>query len=328
MSLSVIKAGLFDTLQDDGRYGYRHWGVNTGGAMDQVAARMANSIAGNKNFETVLEMHYPAPVLRCNHAAVISVTGADFMPAVNQNKIPLNTPVILCPGDLLSFEKPRTGRISYLAVQGGFMSDNWLGSGSTHIKLGMGGFKGRALKAGDELLFNNEYETILSPDKGRVLPWHIPHDHSDNEKISILPGKEWEYLADTARSAFLESSFTISTHSDRMGFLLNGEKLSLKADIELLSSPVRYGTLQLLPNGQIIVLMADHQTTGGYPRLGHIITAHLGRLAQCISGKHIQFAFMDIATAEHLMLEQENYLQQIHMSCSLKWKILYAQKTA
>ncbi len=322
MSLTVIKPGILDTIQDAGRYGYRGWGINPGGVMDREAFQIANSLLGNRASAAVLEMHYPAPKLRCNDGLVIAITGADFVPQVNGTSVPLFRPIVLAAGDMLSFSRPRNGRLSYMAIKGGIGAVDWMGSRSTHIKLGQGGYHGRALRKGDEL-FSGLCLAEKVPDNkllDRLLPWYAaPDQFSPEEPILVLPGKEWGLLGPAAQDIFLGSSFIVQQYSDRMGFTLEGEALHISDNYSLVSAPVQYGTVQLLPKGQMVVLMADHQTTGGYPRIAQVIAAHRGLLAQRPAGASVRFRMTDIVTAERLWTERQAYLRQLQAGCLIKW---------
>lgn len=322
MSLTIIKAGILDTLQDFGRKGYRHWGINPGGVMDFFSATLANIILGNKIEDPIVEMHFPAPVIQCNSQMIISISGADFCPHVNKIPVSNNAPIFLQPGDMLSFQKQKMGRIAYLATTHGFASDSWLDSKSTNLKLQIGGYHGRKLINGDILALNSElipaeFEKLKQK---QLFLWNVNHSVDVDDVIFILPSKDWNDLSENSRNKFANIDFSILPQSDRMGFYLQGENLTLHQKKEMVSFGVNFGAIQLLPNGQMIVLMADHQTTGGYPCIANVIVAHRPKLAQKKAGDKIRLKLTDLSTAEYLHQIQQKKLQQLQTACFYKWK--------
>jgi len=322
MSLSIIKAGLLDTIQDTGRNGYGNWGINPGGAMDKYAAQVANMLVGNCCTAPLLEIHFPGPQILFEQNALIAITGADFEPMLNDEHIPLWQPVVTRKNTLLHFPKLNKGSTCYLSIHGGFCAEKWLNSYSTNLKAGAGGSNGQPLKKGDELNLKEStiyFAGLLRENKNlRVLPWHadVRSVYDDLSEILVIPGHEWPLLSEDSKKDFLDKEFSIHPSSDRMGFQLKGAELCMCRKIELLSSPVSFGTIQLLPDGQMIVLMADHQTTGGYPRVGHVISAHLPRLAQLRPGDPVKFKFTDIETAEKLLNMHDHQLKILQRACS------------
>jgi len=321
MSLRIIKAGIQDTVQDLGRYGYQQAGINPSGAMDRYALQLANALVGNALNEAVLELHFPAAVILFTRPLMIAITGANFSPSINGEPVPLNQCIVVNKNDALQFHRPVSGARAYLAVQGGFQLNYWLESLSTNLKAIAGGFEGRQLKKGDEISCRTEkdYRQLLTGKNFRVLPWTADHQSGDNSKeILIVPGKEWDRLPDASRERLLETPFLITKLADRMGFHLGNEPLSILPGEELVSSAVTFGTVQLLPDGKLIILMADHQTTGGYPRVAHVITAHHSKLAQKKSGEALHFRMTDLATAEGLLQKQQQHIKQLQNACLFK----------
>ena len=322
MNLIITRAGILDTLQDMGRFGFRHLCINAGGSMDQAAAAMANSLVGNDFNEAVIEMHFPAPEFLFTQPALIAISGADFSATINGKPIPNLHPVLVNSNAVLQFNKNVSGARAYLAVRGGFNISKWLNSYSTNLQIGAGGYHGRRLLLNDRLSYNfsKQAEDLLAQKEFLVLPWFSANadGYAINEPVLILPGNEWDQLATSSQKIFKEQPFTISQQADRMGYQLKGETLISDNKNELLSTAISFGTIQLLPNGQLILLMADHQSTGGYPRIAHVITAHHSRLAQMKSRQNICFQFTDIQTAETLYFKQQQDLQQLQNACKLK----------
>src|ERR1700748_2595544 len=321
MAFSIIKPGLLDTIQDMGRNGFGNWGISPGGAMDIYAAQVANLLVGTDNQEAVIEIHFPGPQILFEQNTLIAITGADFSPTINDEVIPRWQPVVVRKNTVLHFPSLVEGGRCYLSVHGGYCMKKWLNSYSTHLKAGAGGPEGLPLKKGDELPFNENtiyFAGLLKEESNfEILPWRVntakiyQHPH----EIGFIPGHEWTLLSAPSRAAFLENNFLIHPSSDRMGYQLKGSPLSLDQPVELVSSAVSFGTVQLLPDGQLIVLMADHQTTGGYPRIAHVVTAPLPNLAQLRLSDAIQFKPMDMEMAEQLLISRQKELHILQRSC-------------
>jgi antagonist of KipI len=321
MSFSIIKPGILDTIQDLGRKGYGNWGIGPGGAMDIYAARVANLLVGNGEYEAIIEIHFPGPQILFEQNTLIAITGADFSPMVNDEGIPRWQPVVVRKNTVLHFPSLVQGGCCYISVHGGFCMKKWLDSYSTNLKAGAGGWHGQPLKKGDELPFseNTIYFAGLLKEENNfaILPWrvNVGEQYRDPHVIGVLPGNEWKKLTPVSQKIFPENNFLIHPSSDRMGFQLNGTPLSLAEPTELISSAVSFGTVQLLPSGQLIVLMADHQTTGGYPRIAHVISAHLPKLAQLRPGDPLQFNMTDQSTAEALLAARQKELHILQRAC-------------
>jgi antagonist of KipI len=297
MSLKILKPGILDTIQDEGRYGYQHLGINPGGAMDLLAMHTANLLIGNKMNEPVLELFFPAPDILFEQNALITITGGNFSPMINGDGIKTGRPVMV---------KKLTP---------------WQNSCSTNLKAAAGGLEGRKLQRGDCIEFNKNFchERLKDADIIK-LHWRAAPitDQSGDEEIFVLPGNEWGYLNEQSKNIFYNNNFQVALSSDRMGYRLSGNKLVSENNIELVSAAVNSGTIQLLPNGELIVLMADSQTTGGYPRIAHVISAHLPKLSQKQPGEKIKFTIVDQAIAEDLLLKQKLHLQQLKNACNFR----------
>jgi antagonist of KipI len=322
MNLRIIKPGVMDTVQDMGRYGSQHLGINPGGAMDKLSAQIANILVGNDTNEAVIELHFPAAAFFFEQPSLIAISGADFSASVNGEEIPCMRPVMVSKYSIVQFHGIKNGARAYLAVHGGLDIKPWRNSYSTNLKAGAGGYYGRVLQKDDEIAFRIaiDLSMLLAKKEFEVLPWKADDDWGNNynEEILVLPGNEWDRLNDKSKDRFFEQSFLITTHSDRMGYHLKAEPLTTLTNEEVISSAVSFGTVQLLPDGQLIVLMADHQTTGGYPRLAHVISAHHSRLAQMKPGDQFRLRFTDQQTTEELFIKQQQHLVQLQNACKFK----------
>jgi antagonist of KipI len=320
MSITIIKQGLADSLQDAGRFGFQHLGIHPNGVMDTIAAQTANLLVGNNVDETVIECHFPAATFLFHQTTFIALSGADCKAMVNEVEVPMNTPFIIHSNNVLQFKKSKKGTSIYIAVQGGFKIDKWLNSGSTNLKAVAGGLNGTYLKKNDSIELNAKfnYEKILNGKDVWVLPWKAAVQKLYSTTIDIVKGNEFEFLTQQSQQQLSKQKFIISTKSDRMGYRLKADSLSLKNQIELVSSAVTKGTVQLLPNGQLIVLMADHQTTGGYPRVAHVSSASFSSLAQMNANDLFQFNIISQAEAENNFVKQQQYLQQLQIASNFR----------
>lgn len=315
MSIRVIKKGLMDTVQDPGRYGYQHLGINPGGAMDIVAMRIANALTGNATHEPVLEIHFPAPVLLFETDTLIAITGADFSARLNEHiTVPINRCVAIKAGTQLSFQQQISGARAYISFKDGLHASTWLNSAATHMGLAAAG---TILQNGMLLALKKNCAALSTENK--IFSWeaHSPINYQDRI-IRFTEGFELTRLNTAMKEQLYTSSFTIDKSSSRMGYRLQGPVLTPDTKAEILSTAVTRGTIQLLPNGQLIILMADHQTTGGYPRIGHIITADFSKLAQLKAGDSFRLKQITVQEAHQEILKQEMHLKQLEIGCKLR----------
>ncbi|MBK8966336.1 MAG: biotin-dependent carboxyltransferase family protein [Lewinellaceae bacterium] len=322
MSLHILKPGLLDTIQDEGRYGHGHLGINRSGAMDRAGMAVANFLVGNPAGEAVLEMHFPAPEIRLDAPVLLALAGANFTARADGVSVPLHTPVLLQAGVSIKFQKAISGTRCYLAVGGGFALDTWLGSCSTNLAAGAGGWKGRALQAGDVIAFRQKISVAQFElgEKMRRLPWsaNVSDFYPANQAIRFCPGPEYGWLDTESQASLEQSDWQITAQSNRMGYRLKGPGLHRKNPAELVSSAVTAGTIQLLPNGQPIILMTDSQTTGGYPRIGQVVQADLPMLAQLGAGQAFALQRVPLETAFAALQAQEQMLRRLKTGCALK----------
>lgn len=230
MSLLITKSGLFDTIQDQGRYGSRHLGINVNGAMDRHAAAVANALTGQSTGAPVLEMTFPGPELIFETDTVIALTGADFSPSASGLSLPMYRPIWVRAHTRLHFEGPPQGKWCYLALGNGFSVPDWRGSTSTNLHAGLGGWQGRRLMVGDRIPFIQTVNDPVSEAKGLIFapyPIYTTPDFADSfpsNVIAILAGPEWSALPQAAQTALTTQVFRL-TKTDRMGCVLNSEPL-------------------------------------------------------------------------------------------------------
>lgn len=307
MSVTFLTNSLLTTVQDLGRDGFRAFGINQNGALDKKAVRLINILLGNDENEAVLEIHFPAPKILFEKDALIAIGGADFFAQLDDEKIENWQTIAVKKGQTLRFPKKIRGNRLYLSIKGGFEIEDWLNSKSTNLKAEIGGFEGRNLRKNDRINFRFQISNFKLKNPLKISP-RLAMDDAESHKIRIIEGAEFDLLTGFSLENLLKNEYTISPQSDRMCFRLAGEPLYFLHEKELVSSAVAFGTIQLLPDNQMIVLMADHQTTGGYPRIGNVVRADLPRLAQLGAGDKISFTIVSFEEAENLTLEFERNL--------------------
>lgn len=312
MSIQITKAGILDSLQGLPKYGKQQEGFSPGGSMDIVAHAVANALVGNKRNATVLEMHVPAADLVFHKETIFAFTGAASSAIVDNETVYANQPIIVNAGSKLSFNISANGARIYLAVQGGFEN------------------KKRRLLKNDTLntaaSFGYHFEGVGQL-HALTLGWTAnTQEFYRSNIIRCIQGPDFTTLSKQEIDNFQSKKFEIDMQSNRMGFRLHSEPISHTIQADLLSTAVTRGTLQLTPNGQLIVLMADHQTTGGYPRIGTVISADLPSLAQMPIGSSFRIAWISIEEAEALLLQQETNLQQLENACKFRLQEYFSEK--
>lgn len=292
--LRVIEPGLMTTVQDLGRPHAAASGVSPGGAMDRFAHRAANLLVGNDPGSATLECTISGPQLAAGQPCLISVAGADMQPRVNGRPVEPWSGILLGQGDTLTFGPRKLGARAYIAVAGGIHAERWLGSQSTNLVAGRGGMQGRPLRAGDVV------ETALPQQRSaapRLDPELLPA--YDDHQLPVIAGPHVDRLNPAARKALFDSTFTVSHRADRMGYRLDGPALEIAGE-ELLSFGLVTGAVQLPRGGSPILLMADHQTAGGYPVVATVISAALPIAAQLAPGDELRFIEVTVERAAEL----------------------------
>lgn len=327
MSLSIIRPGLMTTLQDGGRYGRQKIGIIPSGAMDIYSLRMANILVGNDEYEAALEITLTGPTIEFTSDTLIAVAGGDFRPIIDGQAVPMLRPVAVKAGAILRFGPCRTGCRAYLAVSGGYDVPAVMGSRSTCLSAGFGGFEGRALKKGDVLPTREPGEygqkmmySLLSQGAHsfKQAKWRISQTHVTEERlrkpIRVMAGLQYDAFTDKARYDFFSTPYRVTTRSDRMGCRLEGAKLPLRAPLEMISEAAPFGTVQVPPDGSPIILMADHQTTAGYPVIAQVALVDTARVAQLRPGDQMDFRLISQAEAEQLYIEMEQCMENIRIA--------------
>jgi len=330
VSISVLNPGLLTTIQDLGRHGYQKYGAIVSGAMDAYAMRLANIAVGNNENEGVLEITMIGPSLELEKGTLISITGGNISPIIKGKKIPMGRPVYLNEDCVLNFGPCIAGCRSYLAIAGGFEVPKVMESKSTYLRAKFGGFNGRTLKKGDILNVGVKSSTAnkitkrleeINP-KGELLApsWYMRDsivEISDSTIIRVFPDRQFNYISDESVNKFFNSKFNIDNKSDRMGYRLCGEKIELKEKLEMISEEVSVGTIQIPPDGNPIILLADRQTTGGYPKIAHVASVDIQKIVQLKPNNKITFKQITLKEAEKLYFEREKYIAELKKAIKL-----------
>ncbi|MGH8678342.1 MAG: biotin-dependent carboxyltransferase family protein [Burkholderiales bacterium] len=330
MTISVIRAGVQTTVQDLGRHGFQRYGVPVCGAMDAYSLEVANLLVGNDRNAAGLEMTLDGPALEFDADTLLAVCGADLSPHVGATAVPNMRPVWIVTGSRLEFGHSRLGCRAYFAVAGGLDVPAVLGSRSTYSRAALGGIDGRAVKRGDHLAvmpastprYPKLRTQLATAGAGSVFPhWSAsvrPERLSRSPQIiRFVAGRHWELLSQEARSQFASAEYRVGADSDRMGYRLEGAALESGERAESLSEPTAFGTIQLPPDGNPIVLMADRQTTGGYPRIGEVASVDLPLLAQLKPLDRLRFERIALTEAQRLLHVQAQTLAQIREAVNL-----------
>jgi len=311
MSVHVLAPGLSSSIQDGGRHGFRHLGVASAGAMDAYSHAIANLLVGNPVHAPALEITIAGPRLRFDGAMRIALCGADIAARCDGRDLPGWRTIDLPAGSELTLGHCRRGARTCLAVAGGFAMSPLLGSSSTDLRGGFGGLAGRALAAGDMLAIAND---PIAADAIRIAPWWIDPapdlDFASPAIIRLLPGHDVTSPPD----AVFAREWRVAAASNRQGLRLEGDAMQPADTHERISEPVAPGTVQLPPDGRPIVLLADAQTHGGYPRIGHAIVADRPRLAQLRPGDALRFVPCTARQARRLHCEQQQRLARIALA--------------
>jgi len=323
--IHIIRSGLCSTVQDRGRTGFRHIGVPLGGAMDSMAHELANRLVGNSIDAATIEMTLTGDEIEFTHDTLIAITGADMAPTLHDNSelsqhVAQHCPVVIPAGSCIRFQSARRGCRCYLAIAGDIDVPVVLGSRSTALRAAFGGQCGRMLTAGDELALGTPSDAgrqvfeRLSADQSRngrhtqsnwfVRPIDLPNP--DTATLRIVAGTHTSWLSSSGLDRLRDSAFRVSSQSDRMGYRLTDQRLELERREEMLSEGVIAGTVQLPPDGNPILLMADCAPTGGYPRIGHVISADLGIVAQLRPGQAVRFAIVTLDEAQAFFRQQRS----------------------
>jgi biotin-dependent carboxylase-like uncharacterized protein len=309
-ALKVVAPGMYTTVQDLGRYGYQAFGVPVSGALDAVSHRLANRIVGNDENAPALEILFHGPTLEVIADSVrVGIAGGDAeieLMGDRPRSLGGGRSVLLRSNHIFRVSRLGDAACCYLAVEGGFAVERCLGSASTYARGGFGGLDGRALRAGDLLPLAREQATERAELRLAELP-----QSSREWPIRIVLGPQQEYFTEAALKSLVRDEFVVSKQSDRMGMRLDGPLLAHRDGYNIVSDGIATGAIQVPGSGQPILLLADHQTTGGYPKIATVISADIPVVGRRKPGDPIRFIAVEVAAAERLCREAEADFQAL-----------------
>ncbi|MCP4413550.1 MAG: biotin-dependent carboxyltransferase family protein [Gammaproteobacteria bacterium] len=315
MSFHIIKAGLQTSIQDFGRSGQMHNGVSKSGAMDKTAMQMANWLVSKPLDSPLLEITMIAPQIHFSQRMSIAICGAEFEWFLNGNNIDTHQTIQVQANDQLKANKRISGLRAYLAFSATIDAtpeDDYpvikpvMGSYSTHLIAGFGGFKGRAFEDGDWLRLMDSYIP-----ENKTIPKNYMFSYSGSYFLRTVPSVETTAFTIEQREQFFDQSFQVQIDSDRMGIRLQGTPILFEQQIQLISSGLTQGSIQVPPNGQPIISSVDGQTLGGYPRIANVITADLPLLGQLQAGDKIRFSSVDKSLAITFNQQKQRWLDTL-----------------
>lgn len=313
--IEILSTGALNSVQDLGRKGYLNIGVGQSGAMDRLALSTANIMVGNPTDFAGLEIVLFPARLRFITDSRFALTGADALAHLDGFELPPNWACEGKAGQTLVIQAPRRGARVYLALAGGIDVPVLLGSRSTDLKSGFGGFEGRGLSRGDQLALNLP-RAKSTGSFGLVGVRELPSLTTETT-IRVLPAAQYEDFEEEARERFFSEPWQVTQETNRMGMRLSGSQLTLRSPLELLSHGILPGTIQVPPSGQPIIQMAEANTCGGYPKIANVIEADLSLLAQAPVGSKLRFLEIDLAVAINAQKQQELELDELERELAL-----------
>lgn len=308
MGIEVLKSGLLTTVQDFGRAGYQKLGISPSGALDRRAMTLANLLVCNPAGEAVLELTLIGPELRFTADNFIAVTGGDLSPSLNGTPIDRYAAHPVKTGDVLSFGQAKSGCRAYLAFAGGLDLPAVMGSKSTNLKCGFGGYRGRKLQAGDVIGF-------AAPKKElpffplRTLEILSP---GGTVTLRVVLGPQEDAFTEGGIRTFFGESYEVTPRFDRMGCALDGPTVEYREKADIISDGIPGGAVQIPASGKPIIMLADHQTTGGYIKIGTVASVDLPLLAQCKPGDSVRFEQISVGDAQKLLRKETKKLRKLN----------------
>ncbi|MDO4260575.1 MAG: biotin-dependent carboxyltransferase family protein [Eubacteriales bacterium] len=315
MSLEIINGGALTTVQDLGRFGYMDKGFQVSGAVDEDSMRLANLLVGNEQTEAVLEATVMGPTVRFDGPAVIALTGANMTPKLNGAAAPMDQAVAVQAGDVLTCGFAVSGCRGYVAFAGGLAIEPVLGSRSTNLKCALGGFKGRALKTGDRLDLRREISSLPHMEKRKADPlagsFRTPADPDRTPVLRVVQGPQSEYFTEKGLQTLTQSVYAVTSDSNRMACKLSGEAVEFADGGDIISDGITTGSIQVSSGGMPMVMLADHQTTGGYAKIGTVISVDIPAIGQRKPGEKVRFSFVSVEEAQRLYAARKAYMEKL-----------------
>lgn len=310
MGIVFNKGGIFTTVQDYGRMGYQSNGFHVCGVMDRHSYWIANLLLDNKDTDAVLEFTVCGPTLYFTSDTVISITGGDFEPKINGEPVPMYHAVEVKMGDELEMGFCKSGTWGYIAFAGGLDVPMVMGSRSTDIKCGLGGFKGRRIADGDKIEFLNNVKKLPNM-KDRFVE---ALDYSaDVTEIRVTMGPQDDYFTKEGIEIFLQSEYIVTHECDRMGYRLDGPEIEHnEKGADIVSDGIAKGAIQVPKHGKPIIMLSDRQTTGGYTKIANAISVDIPKLVQCKYPQRIKFVSVSVEEAQNIYLMERERMQLLN----------------
>lgn len=308
MGIQIINGGFLTTIQDMGRYGYQETGMSVSGVMDTRAASLANILVGNDMNEAVIEITMMGPTMKFTEDEIIAVTGGDLGAKIDGKPVERYRAVLVKAGQTLSFMGMYGGSRAYIAFAGGLDIPVVMGSRSTNLKSKVGGYEGRKLGTGDEIAFRAPASWL--PHMAERV-YGLPSYGAKEWTLRVVMGPQDDCFTDKGINTFLNSTYTISNEYDRMGCRMEGDVIEHKNGGDIITDGISFGAVQVPSHGNPIVMMADHQTTGGYTKIACVISVDLPELAQCMPGHTVRFKKIGIEEAQELYCQWRDYLKRL-----------------
>ena len=314
--IEILSPGLQTTVQDLGRFGFGRYGVAPSGALDSFAHRIGNLLVGNPENQACLETTLMGLRIKALTDVLIAVTGANLQPRVDKRPLEMWCSHILNKGEILSFIGPSSGCRSYIALGGGIDIPPVMGSKSTSLPSGFGGFEGKALEAG-AILFSESPQAKLVATHRKFEPKWIP-SYPNKWIVRVIWGPQDDDFTEEGRQTFLKSSYKVSSESDRTGIRLDGPLIQRKADIpeSIISEGLISGSIQIPGDGKPIIILGE-TVSGGYRKIATVISADLPVLGQIRPGDEINFASISLDEANQALRKMENRIKEFKKSLSL-----------
>ena len=308
MGIQIINGGFLTTIQDMGRYGYQETGMSVSGVMDTRAASLANILVGNDTNEAVIEITMMGPTMKFTEDEIIAVTGGDLGAKIDGKPVERYRAVLVKAGQTLSFMGMYGGSRAYIAFAGGLDIPVVMGSRSTNLKSKVGGYEGRKLGTGDEIAFRAPASWL--PHMAERV-YGLPSYGAKEWTLRVVMGPQDDCFTDKGINTFLNSTYTISNEYDRMGCRMEGDVIEHKNGGDIITDGISFGAVQVPSHGTPIVMMADHQTTGGYTKIACVVSVDLPELAQCMPGHTVRFKKIGIEEAQELYCQWRDYLKRL-----------------
>ncbi|MGB7750853.1 MAG: biotin-dependent carboxyltransferase family protein [Candidatus Acidiferrales bacterium] len=303
-TIQVQAPGLLTTVQDLGRPGFGPIGVSPSGAADPISLRIGNRLVANKEGAAALEMMLLGGTFVFPEGAILALTGSDFGATLDDVRVNLGASVEARPGQTLRLGPTSSGARCYLCVQGGIAVKSFLGSASTHILSGLGGFEGRPLRKGDVLRIGRSSKRFRS----RKIAAQVSERLYARKVLRVTPSTQADWFSESSLRAFYGGTYRVGEQSNRMGLRLDGPPISQRGASDMITEGVSLGAIQVPAGGSPIILFVEQQTTGGYPKIANVISADLHRVGQLRPRDELRFDRVTFDAARSLLVEQERML--------------------